>query len=153
MKKHLLWLLPLVLVFGCKKDNKCPEVNITAPAAEVTTLRDYLTTNNITATEDPRGFFYTINNPGSGDKPTPCSNVTVGYAGKLTNGNQFDAQQSISFPLSDLITGWKEGIPLIATGGSMKLYLPPSLGYGSQARPGIPANSILIFDITLRGFN
>jgi FKBP-type peptidyl-prolyl cis-trans isomerase FkpA len=50
-----------------------------------------------------------------------------------------------------LILGWQYGIPLVKAGGRIMLYLPPSLGYGSQSTGTIPANSVLIFDITLQG--
>ncbi|HAD33478.1 MAG TPA: FKBP-type peptidylprolyl isomerase, partial [Chitinophagaceae bacterium] len=58
----------------------------------------------------------------------------------------------VSFGLDGLIVGWQEGIPLIGAGGKIKLYLPPSLAYGSNANGNIPANSSLIFDIDLLGF-
>jgi FKBP-type peptidyl-prolyl cis-trans isomerase FkpA len=45
--------------------------------------------------------------------------------------------------------GWKLGLPLIKAGGKIKLYLPPSLGYGNSVSGNIPANSILVFEITL----
>jgi len=32
------------------------------------------------------------------------------------------------------------------------LFVPPSLGYGSTQTGSIPANSVLIFDVTLAGF-
>jgi FKBP-type peptidyl-prolyl cis-trans isomerase FkpA len=101
------------------------------------------------ATADERGFYYTIHSAGSGTKPTICSNVTVNYTGKLTTGSTFDSANGISFDLNRLIVGWQAGIPLIAPGGSITLYLPPSLAYGSQAQTGIPANSILVFRIDL----
>ena len=46
--------------------------------------------------------------------------------------------------------GWQYGIPLVKAGGRIMLYLPPSLGYGAQTVGSIPANSVLIFDITLQ---
>lgn len=148
--KNLFWafLLP-VFVISCKKEDSCPEVTIKAPDAEIATLRTYITNNGITATEDARGFFYTISIPGTGNKPTPCSGVSVNYTGKLTNGTQFDAGTNVTFNLSQLIIGWQEGIPLLNAGGSITLYLPPSLAYGPAANGSIPANSILIFDIKL----
>jgi FKBP-type peptidyl-prolyl cis-trans isomerase len=100
------------------------------------------------------GFYFKINTTGANtDHPTICSNVVVKYKGTLTNGTKFDENTTgISFPLSNLIIGWQEGIPLISIGGKITLYLPPSLGYGAVAQQNIPANSILIFDIELVSF-
>jgi FKBP-type peptidyl-prolyl cis-trans isomerase len=41
------------------------------------------------------------------------------------------------------------GIPFFKEGGSGKLLIPSELAYGSSPRSGIPANSVLIFDIHL----
>jgi len=151
-KISIVIALSVIIFMSCNKDSNsndnCSPVTIKAPSSEVDSLRAYLASNSITANEDERGFFYTINSPGS-TKPTVCNAVTVNYSGKLTNGTQFDAANNVSFALSRLIIGWQEGIPLIGTGGSMILYLPPSLGYGSTANGDIPANSILIFNIDL----
>ena len=117
------------------------------------TLEQFLDANSIKATADPRGFYYVIHSPGSGTKPTLNDNVTVNYVGKLTNGSTFDSGTGVNFPLRGLISGWQQGIPLIAPGGRITLYLPPSLAYGSQAQDGIPANSNLIFDIDLIRIN
>jgi FKBP-type peptidyl-prolyl cis-trans isomerase FkpA len=51
--------------------------------------------------------------------------------------------------LNNLIVGWVNGIPYVKPGGKIRLYIPPSLGYGSAANGPIPANSILIFEIDL----
>lgn len=124
-----------------------------APEAEVAVLKEFIDASGISATADDRGFYYIIHSPGSGTKPTVRSNVTVNYEGSLTNGKIFDSNKNISFGLYQLILGWQEGIPLIAPGGSITLYLPPSLAYGSRAQGGIPANSILIFKIDLIRIN
>lgn len=150
IKKLLFFLLPVMIVTACKKDD-CPEVTTTAPASEVANLKNYLDANSIIATQDTRGFFYTIADAGSGDKPTSCSGVTVNYTGKLTNGTTFDDGTNVSFYLSQLIIGWQEGIPLIAPGGTITLYLPPSLAYGSSGSgSSIPPNANLIFVIDLK---
>lgn len=140
MKKYGFIVLAWALIAGsCKQDDQAAPI----------TLDQYINTNKISATADSRGFYYTIQAPGSGVKPTASSNVTVNYTGKLTNGNTFDSGKSVSFNLSDLIVGWQYGIPLIAPGGSITLYLPPNLAYGSRAVGDIPANSVLIFTIDL----
>jgi FKBP-type peptidyl-prolyl cis-trans isomerase FkpA len=149
-------LIGTIAITGCIKNNNttnnCPEITATAPATEVANLKAYLDANNITATADPRGFFYVIQTAGSAAKPNVCNTVTVGYEGKLTDGNVFDSNSNIAFPLSNLILGWQEGIPLIGTGGRIILYLPPSLAYGNRSQGSIPANSNLIFTIDLKSF-
>jgi FKBP-type peptidyl-prolyl cis-trans isomerase FkpA len=148
--KNLLWALLLpVFVLSCKKEPNCPEINVKAPDAEIAALKAYISGAGITANEDPRGFFYKIDITGTGNKPTACSGVTVDYTGKLTNGTQFDAGSNVSFNLSQLILGWQLGIPLLNSGGTITLYLPPSFGYGPNANGSIPGNSILIFTVKL----
>ncbi len=125
---------------------------IIASASEIATIQNYLSTHSLTATQHSCGLFYSITDPGTGDTPDLCSSVTVRYKGTLTNGSIFDQSTSnVSFPLSNLIIGWQQGIPLIKKGGKITLYVPPSLGYGSMSQSGIPGNSTLIFDIELIG--
>lgn len=157
MKKALLLCLfgAFALVSACNKDKKtCDPVTAKALNTEVTALEQYLTSRSITATKDDRGFYYSITTPGTGDTPSSCSDVTVKYKGQRTDNFVFDENTTgISFNLSQLILGWQEGIPLIAEGGKIILYLPPSLAYGEQAQQNIPANSILIFTIELLAVN
>ena len=102
-------------------------------------------------------MYYEIINAGAGTTPTICSYVSVNYKGSLTNGNIFDQTTGTprAFGLVSLIESWKKGIPLIKKSGKIRLYVPPSLGYGNTDQKDqngnivIPANSILIFDIEL----
>lgn len=148
----VLLLSGLLIQIGCKKKENCDAVTIQAPESEITILRNHLTTYGITATEDYRGFFYVIINPGGSDKPSVCDDVKVNYVGRFLNGTVFDQANGASFGLQKLIVGWQEGIPLIGAGGKIRLYLPPTLAYGSSGSGSIPANSNLIFDIDLLGF-
>ena len=158
MLRTLFSLLCLCLcVTSCfKKNDGCGVVdNTVAPTSEQTAVKEYLDSNNITATLNPSGFYYKIVSQGSGATPNLCSHITVSYTGQLTDSTVFDHEVNQIFTLGDLISGWKKGLPLIQSGGEIKLYIPPSLGYGSSGLKDsngnvvVPGNSILIFDIDL----
>lgn len=165
MKKWIFLFLGLPLFLGsCNKSdpNKCTytDLNATATAAEITYLQDYMTTHSISATQHSTGIFYTIADPGTGTTTaTVCSTITLNYEGSLlSNGHVFDSNYQtagISFVLGQLIIGWQKGVPLIKSGGTITLYIPPSLAYGSLDRldqygnVAIPANSYLKFSIHL----
>jgi len=137
----LILALGLVAFSGCKKNESTPE-----------TLEAYIKRLGITdAVKDDRGFYYKIITEGTGVNPTVSNNVTLFYKGTLTNGNIFDqtGANPVTFRLGQLILGWQYGLPLIKPGGSIILYLPPELGYGSRAAGSIPPNSVLIFEVQL----
>lgn len=164
MKKILLTLTVAGALAGCLKSPEetrtCTydECAVKAPATEIQGVKDYLAQNNITAVEHCSGLFYAIDSIGTGVSPTVCSGVSVRYKGMLTNGNVFDSSNTSTrpFALQDLVRGWINGLPKIKTGGGMRLYIPPTLGYGAQPVTNrttgaviIPANSILIFEVML----
>jgi FKBP-type peptidyl-prolyl cis-trans isomerase FkpA len=158
--KHILFLSLCFITFAissCKKEETCTKElgNPQATPAEITTLQTYLNANSITATAHSSGIFYQTITTGTGnDVKNQCAVVGVNYTGRLINGAQFDASTStVSFPLSNLILGWRIGIPLMKVGGKIKLFVPPSLGYGNQTVGTIPPNSILVFDIELMSTN
>jgi FKBP-type peptidyl-prolyl cis-trans isomerase len=91
---------------------------------------------------------------GSGEPVKADSTVTAHYTGALASTGVIfqsskDTGQPFSSPLSGLIQGWQEGIPGMKPGGVRRLMIPAAQAYGSQEKPGIPANSDLVFDIEL----
>jgi FKBP-type peptidyl-prolyl cis-trans isomerase len=99
------------------------------------------------------GLKYRIINEGTGARPNKNSTVVCHYRGWLDNGKEFDSSYSGSpaeFPLTGVIAGWTEGVPLIKEGGKIELEVPSRLGYGEQGHPPvIPANARLHFEIEL----
>lgn len=162
--KNLILIAALIgLIFtSCKKNDSggCTYTTSTAVAtsSEITYLQNYVTANNISAVQHQSGVFYTINNAGSGSSPSVCSNITVKYTGRVLGGSVFDSNTSstgVRFVLGDLILGWQRVLPLLKEGGSITLYIPPSLGYGAGPITNsagvviIPANSYLQFELEL----
>ncbi|MEL6134195.1 MAG: FKBP-type peptidyl-prolyl cis-trans isomerase [Bacteroidota bacterium] len=102
---------------------------------------------------DVQGMKIYVVEEGKGAKPKPGSHVIINYRGTLLDGTVFDESFSKKgiqdFSLGSLIRGWQIGLTQVPTGSKVKLIVPPELGYGSQSRSNIPANSTLIFDIEL----
>lgn len=114
-------------------------------------IQAYLSDNQLTAQTTASGLHYIIDTVGNGTFPSVSDTVRVNYVGRLVNGSEFDSNNNITFPLTNVIDGWQEGIPLFSVGGSGRLIIPSSLAYQNQTRPGIPANSVLVFNIDLLG--
>lgn len=116
-------------------------------------IEEYLSKNNLVAQKTNTGLYYIIEKEGDGNHPATNSTVTVRYKGYLLSGQVFDqSENGITIGLHQVITGWREGIPKLSTGGEGVLLIPSKLGYGSQSTGNIPANSVLIFDVKLLDF-
>ena len=112
-------------------------------------IQNFLLENNMESQVTESGLHYIIEEEGNGVFPNENSAVTVNYQGTFFDGSEFDAANDISFGLQQVIPGWTEGLQLLSEGGSGRLILPADLAYGAAGRPGIPPNSILVFDIDL----
>lgn len=138
MNKFLFTLLIIAGFASCKTEvATCTAKarNTVVSAAEKDSVQRYLTANSITATRDTSGVFYAITTPGSGSTTAEvCSFVTTRYNGKSFSGVHIDSSvgtSTFTSQLSGLIEGWEKGIPKVKTGGSITLYIPPSLAYGA----------------------
>jgi FKBP-type peptidyl-prolyl cis-trans isomerase FkpA len=115
-------------------------------------IDEYIAENNLTTQVTSSGLHYIIHNPGTAPYPTASSTVTIKYKGYLLNGDEFDSNDNLTYPLSGFIVGWQQGLPLIGSGGSITLLLPPRLAYGSQGSGPIPPDASIGFDIELKSF-
>jgi len=162
-KIFLLAIIITSVLTSCVK-NQCGylETNITASSSEIAYIQSYLAANNITdAEKHSSGVFYTIDTSttGSGPSPNLCSSMLVNYeAYRFGYGNAFDSYtepNGISFVLGSLIVGVQKTMPLINSGRTITLYIPPSLAYGNNdIRDAngdviLPANSYIKFVMTL----
>lgn len=92
---------------------------------------------------------------GDGAEAKPSSTITINYHGTLAkNGTKFDGNwggEPATFPLDNLIEGWKLGIPGMKIGGIRQLTIPWQFAYGERASGPIPAKADLVFVIELKG--
>ena len=101
------------------------------------------------------GLQYRVLIPGNAKAEAvgPTDEVTVNYRGKLLDGSEFDSSYArgtpATFKVNGVIKGWQEAITLMKPGAKWQLFIPPELAYDSSPRPGIPAGSLLIFDVEL----
>lgn len=102
------------------------------------------------------GLTIQVLRPGEGDAAKVKDKVTVHYVGTLQkDGSTFDSSrgrdQPFMFWLGEnmVIAGWEEGVLGMQEGELRKLTIPPDLGYGTEAKPGIPKGSTLVFEIEL----
>jgi len=101
----------------------------------------------------PSGLQYRVLQAGNGDKPTLDQYVVVNYQGERVDGAAIDSSRPgkpATFPLKQVIKGWREGLSLMEKGAKWELFIPPDLAYGATSPSElIPANSTLIFTVEL----
>ena len=114
---------------------------------------------NFTPTQTPQTQLQVIDNVvGTGAEVKATDTISADYVGALMNtGVIFDASSNHggpqTFPLSGVIKGWSLGLVGMKVGGTRRLLIPASLAYGAGSTAGIPANSDLVFDVTLTKIN
>ena len=148
MKKIILCFFAFLLVTSCSEDQ--------ASVVNLEEAQEFLATN---ATETAvnvieEGLQYSIIENGTGGvNPSIENTVTAHFHGTLINGDVFWSSVDLNEPLvikpSQLIKGCQKVIPLMQVGDKWRVFIHPALAYGEEGRPGIPSNSLLIFDIEL----
>jgi len=104
--------------------------------------------------ELPSGLQYSVITEGSGVKATAKNQVKVHYTGTLIDGTVFDSSVSrgepATFGVTQVISGWVEGLQLMSKGSKYKFFIPSNLAYGSQgAGKAIGPDATLIFEVEL----
>jgi peptidylprolyl isomerase len=99
----------------------------------------------------PSGLAFKVLQPGTGTaRPDHDDVVTVHYSGWTTDGQLFDSShlrgEPATFPIADVVSGFREGVQLMVEGEKRRLWIPEELAYKGQ--PGAPPG-MLVFDIEL----
>ncbi len=151
--KELLFVFMVIGLFACEKQTfYSPYAQL---EADVIKIDKYLDENNIDAKKSNTGLRYVIHHEGLGSTPQAGNIVIVDYVGTFLDSTKFDSSydRGESFQYThgagQVIRGWEEGLTYIGEKGSITLYIPSVLAYGSRGSGDIGPNENLIFDIEL----
>ena len=131
----------LAMLFAATTGGQTPSV-IPPPSDVAAVPKDAKKTSSGLATK--------VLQPGTGkDHPRADDLVTVHYTGWTTDGKMFDSSVArgtpATFPLNRVIAGWTEGLQLMVTGETRRLWIPEQLAYKGQRDP----KGMLVFDVEL----
>jgi FKBP-type peptidyl-prolyl cis-trans isomerase len=92
--------------------------------------------------------------PGQGKRVGAVDTVLANFRGTLINGTEIEssakgAGRALALKVDQLIPGLRIGLQLMTEDAVFRFFVPPNLAYGAQPRPGIPPESVLIYEIEI----
>ena len=148
MKRFCTLVISLIVLTGCVQDS--PNVK---QIANMKFFIENQAQEGINVIE--KGLHYAVLNSGDINSKSPelSDTITAHFHGTLTNGTVFwssvESNEPLTIQLDGLIEGCQKVISLMKINDKWRVYIDPSMAYGDEGRPGIPSNSILVFDIEL----
>ncbi len=101
----------------------------------------------------PSGVQYRIIDEGEGARPGMESTVKVHYRGSKMSGLEFDSSFARGVPeeftVNSVLRGWQEVLPLMKTGATWQVFVPPEMAFGARGNPPVGPNEALTFDLKL----
>ena len=148
MKNIFLIFVSVLLILSCSEDDNSLD--------NLMESEDFLNNNlsNPEVFEIEAGLQYEkLKTSGSGISPSLEDVINADFHGTLLDGSVFwssiENGEPLVVTLAQLIPGCQKAISLMEVGDSWKLFIHPDLAYGTAGRPGIPSNSLLIFEVSL----
>ena len=148
MRRFFILVISLIVLTGCVQDS--PNVK---QIANMKFFIENQAQEGINVIE--KGLHYAVLNSGDINSKSPelSDIITAHFHGTLTDGTVFwssvESNEPLTIQLSGLIEGCQKVISLMKINDKWRVYIDPSMAYGDEGRPGIPSNSILVFDIEL----
>jgi FKBP-type peptidyl-prolyl cis-trans isomerase FklB len=101
--------------------------------------------------ELPSGLQYRVIRAGTGSRPGADDHVTLRYRSTRLDGTAFhdsmrDGVDPETFPVSALVPGLREALPLMPEGSRWEIVLPPELAFG---RRGPLQDQTVVYDLEL----
>lgn len=160
--KFSVFILFVVLMASCNKEEEPPRRTINTPEMEVDQIAAWLDSmevrgKDVYTLDGDSGtllYYVKIDSIGTGALVKTGDQVTVKYTGIFLDGTQFDGSNAYTFTQRDtiadhkLIDGWYNGVELMKKGETTAFLLPSAQAYGAKGSGGvIPPYTPLIFII------
>ncbi len=152
-------IIPPALGYGDQQQGNIPPNSILVfyvyvlQTVEAATFAPALGVDLSKSVQTRLGVYYRDIETGTGPVISTGQTLQVSYTGWLIDGSQFDSNSAFSFVFGtgNVIAGWDEGLGGAHVGTTRQLVIPSWLGYGALDQPdkGIPANSILVFNVQI----
>ena len=155
MRRRLFLLACVPLFLAACGTSDTTAVVINAIPLESQTFAAGLGVNLAASTKTSDGLYYRDITVGTGALITANHTIGVYYTGNLPDGTLFDSRASTTTPFTfiigvgQVIKGWDEGVVGMRVGGVRQLVIPAALGYGAFGSGPIPAQSNLVFTVTV----
>ena len=149
--KYFISAISLIMLSACVQDS--PNIK------QIENMQFFIDNKtDINVIEVEEGLQYLVMQSGDPEGKNPALDqvITAHFHGTLTNGNIFWSSldtEPLKIELSKLIIGCQKIISMMKKGDKWKVFIDPTMAYGEEGRPGIPSNSILVFEIELLAIN
>ncbi len=148
-KRCFFFIFGLVALLACDdKGNAFDEV--ARFNADVKKIDDFLEATGAIAVKDNSGVRVVITDLGAeGLPPTRDQRVSFDFKGALFSTGSVFEEGTAEGVLHNSMPGLVEGLEILPEGSKAKLYIPSTMGFGNIDRTGVPANSILVYEVDL----
>jgi FKBP-type peptidyl-prolyl cis-trans isomerase FkpA len=146
---RLLVFSAALSLLSCNDDTNTFDV-IKQFNADVNTIDNHIASTGTEAIKDNSGVRIVVTVLGTSSLP-PRRDHTVNLKlnGRLLSSGVVIEDITKQGALSGLMPGLVEGVEILPEGSVATIYIPSALAYGNIEQPGIPANSILVYDVEL----
>lgn len=157
MLRHFISIAAIAMITACGSGGEGNDEQNAETAAEGTTyMTDYLPWppegKTVETTESGLQYIVVREGDAEGVQPTARDRVLVNYEGRLPNGDKFDSSYDRGLPaefgVTQVISGWTEGLQLMKSGSEFMFYIPSALAYGDNPGGGRPGGD-LVFKVEL----
>ncbi|PSL03477.1 FKBP-type peptidyl-prolyl cis-trans isomerase [Cecembia rubra] len=177
MKRLSTLFLVLVAIIGLSCEPRNPfgptydlEGNLARDGKIIDEFLKTAQIDSIRRIHDQNGVIIIVQEEGTGSKPGEFRLIYTNYIGRLLDGTVFDTNlesvakandvwdenriyRTFQFTLGsgEAIQGFNIGFRQLRSGSKAVLIIPSPWAYRDQERDGIPANSILMFEVEFLG--